>query len=56
MVRRSYGRMMIGSHFRPDFLASGIRVATPVLFGTTGLSGLSAFGTAVRGFEPASAR
>jgi hypothetical protein len=48
--------MMIGSHFRLDFLASGIRAATPVLFGTTGLSVVSAFGTAVGGFGPASAR
>jgi len=46
--------MMIGSHFRLDFLASGISAASPVLFGTTGLS---AFGTATafaaRGSEPA---
>jgi hypothetical protein len=47
--------MTIGSHFRLDFLASGISAATPVLFGTTGLSGLSAFGTAARGSDPASA-
>jgi len=49
--------MTIGSHFRLDFLASGNWAARSVLFGTTGLSGMSAFGTetafAARGSEPA---
>jgi len=44
--RRRCGRMTIRSHFRWDFLASGAKAAALVLFGTTGLSGVSAFATA----------
>jgi hypothetical protein len=50
--------MTTGLYFRLDFVACGIGAARPVLFGTTGLSGVSAFGTAAfaaGGGEPATA-
>jgi hypothetical protein len=46
VARLKCGRMTIGSHFRRDFLANRAKAAALVLFGTTGLSGVSAFATA----------
>jgi len=44
--RRRCGRMTMGWHIRREFLSCGVRAAALVLFGTAGLSELSAFATA----------
>ena len=47
--RRRCGRMTMGWHIRREFLGGGARTVSLVLFGTAGLSGLSAFATATPG-------
>jgi len=46
IARRRCGRMTMESDFRWGLRLNGARAAAPVLFGTTGPSGVSAFATA----------